>query len=430
MPPRGGQDGGGFGGGGGRGGLGFNGGGGGGMSRHEEQENKKARTCYIGGVNPDMTDDILREFFDTKIGKVPDREASGPSVDKIMANRNSNFAFIEFFNKCDADIAVCLDGTKIVGKSVSVRRPKGYTAPPGTKKYSIPGIIASHVPDGPGKIFMGGLPNHLTEQQVQSMAEAFGVLEAFTLVKDRNTGTSKGYGFFSFVDKNVTDMCCEALNGKEIGGKTIACKRANLKNSQPNQPSSVLSSAYPPPAAGGTPSYGAPNPYSAAAPTPGGSQIHPSRMAMMNPGGARQAPQPPQMPQMPHMPHMPGMPAPPQMPPMPPQYPGMPPNPAAANGAMPTATLLLQNMLTPDELQDQKEYVEITEDIREECGSYGQIVRMFIPRPPHAEAGNIFLEYTHPSGSAAAMASLQGRKFSNRAIVAKYLEPHMWPRPY
>lgn len=38
-------------------------------------------------------------------------------------------------------------------------------------------------------------------------------------------------------------------------------------------------------------------------------------------------------------------------------------------------------MVTPDELQDEEEYEDILEDIREECGKYGLVRSLEIPRP-------------------------------------------------
>lgn len=47
------------------------------------------------------------------------------------------------------------------------------------------------VPDTPNKIFIGGLPLYLTEDQVTELLKSFGELRAFNLVKDAATGQSK-----------------------------------------------------------------------------------------------------------------------------------------------------------------------------------------------------------------------------------------------
>lgn len=54
---------------------------------------------------------------------------------------------------------------------------------------------ASGGADGPDRIFVGGLPYYLSEEQIVDLLSSFGPLRAFDLVKDRDTGNSKGYGF-------------------------------------------------------------------------------------------------------------------------------------------------------------------------------------------------------------------------------------------
>ena len=46
--------------------------------------------------------------------------------------------------------------------------------------------------DSPHKIFIGGLPNYLNEDQVKELLSSFGQLKAFNLVKDSATQLSKG----------------------------------------------------------------------------------------------------------------------------------------------------------------------------------------------------------------------------------------------
>lgn len=87
--------------------------------------------------------------------------------------------------------------------------------------------------EGPDRIFVGGLPYYFTEAQVRELLESFGPLQGFDLVKDRETGNSKGYAFCVYQDTAVTDIACAALNGIKMGDKTLTVRRANQGASQP-----------------------------------------------------------------------------------------------------------------------------------------------------------------------------------------------------
>lgn len=61
----------------------------------------------------------------------------------------------------------------ISGQSLKIRRPHDYQPMPGMAEsaISVPaGVISTVVPDSPHKIFIGGLPNYLNEDQVRTIA--------------------------------------------------------------------------------------------------------------------------------------------------------------------------------------------------------------------------------------------------------------------
>nr|KAJ0221074.1 hypothetical protein LSAT_V11C200072250 [Lactuca sativa] len=82
--------------------------------------------------------------------------------------------------------------------------------------------------EGPGRIFVGGLPYYFTEVQIRELLESFGPLRGFDLVKDRDTGNSKGYGLCVYEDQAATDVACAALNGLKMGDKTLIVRRATI----------------------------------------------------------------------------------------------------------------------------------------------------------------------------------------------------------
>ncbi|EPQ14987.1 Splicing factor U2AF 65 kDa subunit [Myotis brandtii] len=98
------------------------------------------------------------------------------------------------------------------------------------------GAVPTAVPDSAHKLFIGGLPNYLNDDQVKELLTWFGPLKAFNLVKDSATGLSKGCAFCEYVDINVTDQAMAGLNGMQLGDKKLLVQRAGVgaKNATPS----------------------------------------------------------------------------------------------------------------------------------------------------------------------------------------------------
>jgi splicing factor U2AF subunit len=69
--------------------------------------------------------------------------------------------------------------------------------------------------------------------------------------------------------------------------------------------------------------------------------------------------------------------------------------------------------------------IEICDDVREECGKFGQVVELKIPRPTGGSrqspgVGKIFVKFDSIESTTAALKSLAGRKFSDRTVVTTY----------
>lgn len=62
----------------------------------------------------------------------------------------------------------------------------------------VPGAVPTNVPDSINKIFVGGLPAALNEEQVQELLTSFGELRAFNLVRETSGGPSKVSLFMLF----------------------------------------------------------------------------------------------------------------------------------------------------------------------------------------------------------------------------------------
>lgn len=95
-----------------------------------------------------------------------------------------------------------------------------------------------------------------------------------------------------------------------------------------------------------------------------------------------------------------------------------PPGAPAGTPMLVTRVVELQNMLTSDDLVNEEEYNEIMEDTRDECGQFGQLISIHIPKAGEPGATKIYLEYSSNEDAAKAIAGLEGRTFDGRRVIA------------
>jgi splicing factor U2AF subunit len=98
--------------------------------------------------------------------------------------------------------------------------------------------------DGPDRVFVGGLPYFMLESQIRELLEAFGPLRALDLIRDKDTGNSKGYCFCLYEDSAVTDLACVGLNGMTMGDKTLTVRRASAMSQAPAAGGTMASLAH------------------------------------------------------------------------------------------------------------------------------------------------------------------------------------------
>lgn len=89
------------------------------------------------------------------------------------------------------------------------------------------GVVSTNVPDHDDKLFIGGLPSYLTEEQVLELLQTFGPLRAFNLVKDNTTNMSKGFAFALYHETEATDNAIKGLHDMELVDKRLAVQRAS-----------------------------------------------------------------------------------------------------------------------------------------------------------------------------------------------------------
>jgi len=286
---------------------------------------------------------------------------------------------LEFNCPEDATAGMGFDNVQFNGTPLIIRRPKDYKSEAEEKNMemlALPGGVSSNVEEGPNKIFVGGLPSYLTEEQVKELVSAFGSLRSFNLVKDSATGNSKGFAFFEYADPDVTDRACNGLNGMKLGEKTVLVQRA-IVGAKHQQPKGTGTSVL----------------------------LNATALYFLNLG-------------------------------MPIAAATALLDIDINDQGRPTCIVQLINVVSPEDLANDTDFEEILEDIREEAKKYGNVVSMYIPRPsergrdsegnllpidePMWGVGRVFIEYKKPEEALKAHSELGGRRFAGHNVISGF----------
>jgi cold-inducible RNA-binding protein len=76
------------------------------------------------------------------------------------------------------------------------------------------------------KLFVGSLSFDTREDDLRQAFAAYGTPTSVAVITDRDTGRSKGFGFVEFANDDEAKKAMEALNGKELQGRTITVAEA------------------------------------------------------------------------------------------------------------------------------------------------------------------------------------------------------------
>ena len=76
------------------------------------------------------------------------------------------------------------------------------------------------------KLYVGNLKFDMTDQELEEAFAPYGEIASATIVKDRISGRSKGFGFVEFDNDEDADKARDALNGKELKGRTVRIDHA------------------------------------------------------------------------------------------------------------------------------------------------------------------------------------------------------------
>jgi RNA recognition motif-containing protein len=76
------------------------------------------------------------------------------------------------------------------------------------------------------KLYVGGLSYNTTEATLKDTFAAVGTVESATIIMDKMTNRSKGFGFVEMASDEEAAKAIETLNGKELDGRTLTVNEA------------------------------------------------------------------------------------------------------------------------------------------------------------------------------------------------------------
>lgn len=85
------------------------------------------------------------------------------------------------------------------------------------------------------KLFVGGLSYETTDESLKKTFSQAGTVESVTVIMDKISGRSKGFGFVEMSTEEEAQKAIEMFNGKEIDGRNITVNEARPLESRPPQ---------------------------------------------------------------------------------------------------------------------------------------------------------------------------------------------------
>ncbi|KAH9415026.1 spliceosomal protein on the X [Dermatophagoides pteronyssinus] len=176
-------------------------------------ERNQDATIYVGGLDEKVNESILWELF----------VQAGPVVNVHMpkdrvTNLHQGYGFVEFMCEEDADYGIkIMNMIKLYGKPIRVNKASAHQ-----KNLDVG-----------ANVFIGNLDPEVDEKLLYDTFSAFGViLQTPKIMRDPETGNSKGYAFINFASFEASDAAIEAMNGQYLCNRPITISYAFKKDAK------------------------------------------------------------------------------------------------------------------------------------------------------------------------------------------------------
>ena len=168
------------------------------------------KSLYVGHLHPKVSEELLSELF-SKYGDITSCKVfpETPGQDP--------YAFVEFKKREDADHArAAMNERRIFDKNIVVRFATNKT----NQKRDLSNDY---------HIFVGDLSPEIQATDLAKAFQSFGKITSVRIMKDNNTGKSKGFAFLSFSNRSEAEKAIEDMSGQFIGSRQIRTNWASRK---------------------------------------------------------------------------------------------------------------------------------------------------------------------------------------------------------
>jgi len=85
------------------------------------------------------------------------------------------------------------------------------------------------------RLYVGNLPYSTTEEELREAFSAFGTVLSSTIIVDRESGRSKGFGFVEMSTEEEATAAMNAMNNADFGGRTLRVDKARPRVDRPSR---------------------------------------------------------------------------------------------------------------------------------------------------------------------------------------------------
>lgn len=192
---------------------------------HQQQQQKSLQRhqalvlmcrVYVGSISFELKEDTIRQAF-LPFGPIKSINMSWDPV----TQKHKGFAFVEYELPEAAQLALDqMNGVMIGGRNIKVGRPSNMPqAAPIIEQLQVEAKLYN-------RVYVASIHQDLSEQDIQSVFEAFGKIKSCKLAQSQYPGRHKGYGFIEYETDQAAVDAIGAMNLFDLGGQYLRVGRA------------------------------------------------------------------------------------------------------------------------------------------------------------------------------------------------------------